>query len=132
VDGALRVVREGNRNDGADGESAHLVCDEVERLRAQVDKLSACLLSATSDGRAQAIRLAERDDALAVIENLRAIVSIGSRAVQSAVDERARVLAGSESGDSTGAYMRNIETQQRRMREEIVEAVILFCGGVKE
>jgi hypothetical protein len=39
VDGAIRVVREGNRNDGADGESAHLVCDEVERLREQLDRL---------------------------------------------------------------------------------------------
>jgi hypothetical protein len=39
------------------------------------------------------------------IENIRSIVAIGSKSIQNAADQRARVLAGSDSGDSTGAYM---------------------------
>lgn len=33
IDGAIATLRESFPNDGAEGESVHLVCDEVERQR---------------------------------------------------------------------------------------------------
>lgn len=43
VDGAIALLRESFRNDGAEGESVHLVCDELEGFRKRAERLEAVL-----------------------------------------------------------------------------------------
>ena len=56
ADGAMAVLR-GWRNDGADGESAHLVCDYVEQLRVERDEALAQLNTPELHDFAKAVRL---------------------------------------------------------------------------
>jgi len=43
VDGAIALLRESFLNDGAEGESVHLVCDELEAFRARAEHLEEVL-----------------------------------------------------------------------------------------
>src|SRR5208337_579761 len=53
ADGAMNVLR-GWRNDGADGESAHLVCKYVEQLRARLTLAEGVVEAAREVSAAQA------------------------------------------------------------------------------